>query len=250
MKKLFMVFAAVWIAVSGSAQITADIGIWGGTSMYFGDLKETKRLDPFNPNFGGYFRYNFNARVGLRAQFLTGNFSDKGIIEGEEWEFEKTVQDFSLQVEVDFLKYILGVDKTPFTTYVMAGIGVAFYPYDLDTTGLRIYDQFNPRNNKGSQEISESVVTATIPFGVGFKYSLGSRLGIGIEYQMRKMFFDKLDNLDDPLAYRTLNQEGIPEDVTYTSAIHNNDWSAYLGVHITYKIYMGRRPCPAYESKN
>ena len=112
-----MVFAAVLIAVSGSAQITADIGVWGGSSMYFGDLRETNRLDPFNLNIGGYFRYNFNARVGLRAQFLTGNFSDSGIIAGEEWEFEKVVQDLSLQVEINFLKYILGVEKTPFVTF-------------------------------------------------------------------------------------------------------------------------------------
>lgn len=250
MKKLFMVFAAVLMAVSGSAQITADIGIWGGTSMYFGDLKETNRLDPLNLNVGGYFRYNFNSRIGLRAMYLTGNFSDEGIIEGEKWEFEKKAQDFSLQIEVNFLKYILGVDKTPFTTYVTAGIGVAFYPYDLDTAGISTIRMFNPNTNKGSQEISESVVIATIPFGIGFKYSLGSRLGIGVEYQMRKMFSDKLDNLDDPLAYRVMNSEGVPEDVTYTSAIHNNDWSSYLGIHLTYKIYMGKRPCPAYESKN
>ncbi|HSH19401.1 MAG TPA: DUF6089 family protein [Draconibacterium sp.] len=249
MKKLFMVFVAVWITVSGSAQITADIGVWGGTSMYFGDLKETNRLQPLNPNFGGYFRYNFNARVGLRAMYLTGNFADEGIIEGETWEFDKVVQDFSLQVEVNFLKYILGVDKTPFTTYVTAGIGVAFYPYDLDTAGISTILKFNPVHNKGSNEISESVITATIPFGIGFKYSLGQRLGIGIEYQMRKMFSDKLDNLDDPLAYKT-NRDGIEEEVKYTSVQHNNDWSGYLGVHITYKIYMGKRPCPAYESKN
>ena len=250
MKKILLVFAAVWITVSGSAQITADIGVWGGTSMYFGDLRETNRLQPLNPNFGGYFRYNFNGRIGLRAMFLTGGFADEGLIEGESWEFNKTVQDFSLQVEVNFLKYILGVDKTPFTTYVTAGIGVAFYPYDLDTAGISTILKFNASHNKGSNAISESVITATIPFGIGFKYSIGPRLGVGIEYQMRKMFSDKLDNLDDPLAYYLTNSDGTKEEITYTDLIHNNDWTGYLGVHITYKIYMGKRPCPAYESKN
>ena len=28
------------------------------------------------------------------------------------------------------------------------------------------------------------------------------RLGIGVEYQLRKIFSDKLDDLDDPLAFR------------------------------------------------
>lgn len=250
MKKIFLVFSAVWITVSVNAQITADIGVWGGTSVYFGDLDETNPLAPLNPNFGGYFRYNFNSRVGLRAMFLTGRFADEGKIEGEDWLFSKAVQDLSLQVEINFLRYILGVDKTPYSAYVTAGIGVAYFPYDLDTEGLETINGFNPQSNKGTYPVNESVITPTIPFGIGFKYTLGQRFGIGIEYQMRKMFSDKLDNLDDPLAYLTYNSDAtIKEEIKYTDTIHNNDWSGYLGVHLTYKIYMGKKACPAYESK-
>ena len=246
MKKILLVFATVWITVSGNAQVTADIGIWGGSSVYLGDMDETNPLQPLNLNFGGYFRYNFNARVGLRAMFLTGTFSDEGMIEGVPAVFEKSVQDFSLQVEINYLKYILGVEKTPFTSYVMAGIGVAYFPYEMAPAFIA---SFNPVHNKGSAIVNESVVTPTIPFGIGFKYSLGQRLGIGIEYQMRKLFSDKLDNLDDPLAYIT-TVNSIDEEVIYTDKIHNNDWTGYLGIHLTYKIYIGKRACPAYESKN
>jgi hypothetical protein len=215
--------------------------------MYLGDLDETNPLQPISPNFGGYFRYNFNSRVGLRAMFLTGKFTDGGVIEGEPWSFNKGVQDFSLQVEINFLKYILGVEKTPYSAYVTAGIGVAYFPYDMDPGFIA---SFNPQTNKGSYPLSESVMTPTVPFGIGFKYSLGQKLGIGIEYQMRKMFSDKLDNLDDPLAYNTYNTDStVKEEITYTDAIHNNDWSGYLGIHLTYKIYMGKKACPAYESK-
>jgi hypothetical protein len=247
MKKILLVFAAVWITVSGNAQITADIGVWGGTSMYLGDLNETNPLQPLSPNFGGYFRYNFNSRVGLRAMFLTGKFTDEGLIEGADTSFSKGVQDFSLQVEINFLKYILGVEKTPYSAYITAGIGVAYFPYDMDPEFIA---SFNPQTNKGVYPLSESVMTPTVPFGIGFKYSLGQKLGIGIEYQMRKMFSDKLDNLDDPLAYNTYNTDStVKEEITYTDAIHNNDWSGYLGIHLTYKIYMGKKACPAYESK-
>ena len=246
MKKILLVFAAVWLTVSGNAQITADIGVWGGTSMYFGDLDETKPLEPFTPNFGGFFRYNFNSRIGLRAMFLTGNIGDEGIIESADTSFSKAVQDFSLQIEINFLKYIIGVDNMPFSTYLTAGIGVAFFPYDMDPVFIA---SFNPQHNKGSAVVSESVITPTFPFGIGFKYSIGQRLGIGIEYQMRKMFSDKLDDLDDPLAYIT-NNNGNEEVIKYTDQIHNNDWSGYLGVHLTYKIYMGKRSCPVYDSKN
>jgi hypothetical protein len=250
MRKILLVFAAVWITVSGNAQITADIGVWGGTSMYLGDMDETNPLQPLNPNFGGYFRYNFNSRVGLRAMFLTGNYSDEGLIENVNTSFSKGVQDFSLQVEINFLKYILGVEKTPYSAYITAGIGVAYFPYDLDSTGIATIASFNPQHNKGTYPLNESVMTPTFPFGIGFKYSLGQKLGIGIEYQMRKMFSDKLDNLDDPLAYNVYNADGsVKEEITYTDLIHNNDWSGYLGIHLTYKIYMGKKACPVYESK-
>jgi len=248
MRKILLVFAAVWITVSGKAQITADIGVWGGTSVYFGDLDETNPLQPLNPNFGAYFRYNFNSRVGLRLMFLTGNFSGQGVIEGAETSFEKGVQDFSLQAEINFLRYILGVEKTPYSAYVTAGVGVAYFPYDMDP---ELYAVFNPKHNKGNFPVNESVMAPTIPFGIGFKYTLGQRLGIGIEYQMRKMFSDKLDNLDDPLAFINYNADAtIKDEIKYTDLTHNNDWSGYLGIHITYKIYMGKKACPAYESKN
>jgi hypothetical protein len=63
------------------------------------------------------------------------------------------------------------------------------------------------------------------------------------------MFSDKLDNLDDPLAYKTII-DGNEEEITYSDVTHNNDWTGYLGVHLTYKIYIGKKACPAYESKN
>ncbi len=238
-----LVFAAVLITVSGFTQKTADIGLWGGTSTYFGDLTETGHFQKFNPNFGAYFRYNFNSRLALRAMFITGRFAEEGVIEGVPALFDKSVQDLSLQVEINYLKYILGLKNTPYTSYLLAGVGVAYFPYNLD---LATISAFNPGHNKGTIETKESVIAATIPFGIGFKYTLGQRWEVGIEYLMRKMFVDKLDDLDDPLAY--INSEG--QEIIYTDFSHNNDWSAYLGLHLTYKIYLGKKACPAYDSKN
>jgi len=243
MKKIVLVFAAVLITVSGFAQKTADIGVWGGTSTYLGDLKNVTPFQTFKPNFGAYFRYNFNARVGMRAMFLTGMFAGDGMIEGVPWAFEKNVQDLSLQVEINYLKYLMGEKKTPFTPYVLGGIGVMYFPYDLDPA---LIAAFNPNHNKNVVFIQQSVIAPTIPFGFGVKTHIGERLGIGVEYLMRKIFSDKLDNLDDPLAI--INKDG--EIITYTDVLHNNDWSGYLGIHLTYRIYMGKKVCPAYDSKN
>jgi len=242
MKKFIFAVTAMLITVSGFAQKTADIGIWGGTSNYYGDMQDVPSFQSFKPNFGAYFRYNFNPRVGMRLQFLTGRFGADGYYQEVPWSFSKNVQDLSLQVEINYLKYWLGDKNTPFSPYILGGIGVVYFPYDLDPA--LIY-AFNPDNNKGTQIIEESVTSLSLPFGFGIKTHIGERFGIGVEYLMRKLFVDKLDNLDDPLAY--INNNG--EEFTYSDFLHNNDWSGYLGIHLTYKIYLGKEACPAYDSK-
>lgn len=241
MKKIVLVITTVFFVVSGFAQNTADVGIWLGTSNYIGDVKGVPPFQAFKPNFGAFFRYNFNPRVGMRAMFLTGKIGADGTIEEVPWSFDKSVQDLSLQVEINFLKYRIGDRNTPFTPYILGGIGVMYFPYNLDPA---LIVPFNPDHNKGVAVIDESVVALSLPFGFGVKTHVGERLGIGIEYLMRKHFLDKLDNLDDPLAY--VNDRG--EHIVYNDFFHNNDWSGYLGVHLTYKIYLGKEACPAYDS--
>lgn len=243
MKKIALVFVAVFLVVSGFAQKTADLGIWGGSSTYFGDIKVDSPFQTFNPNFGAFFRYNFNPRVGLRAQFITGQFESQGTIEGIPWSFEKNVQDLSLQVEINYLRYFLGDRKTPFSPYVLGGIGVTYFPYELNPAMI---NTFNPDHNKGLNTIEESVIALAVPFGFGVKTHLGERFGVAIEYLMRKSMADKLDNLDDPYAY--INDKS--EEIFYNDSLHNNDWMGYLGINLTYKINLNSIPCPAYDSKN
>ncbi len=245
MRKLLLVFIAVGLTVSGFAQKTADIGIWGGSSTYFGDIKEASPLQSFNLNVGAFFRYNFNARIGLRAMFLAGSFSSSGLVENIPVEFKKNTQDVSAMVEINFLKYVLGEKKTPFTPYIMGGVGVAYFPYSLDSVGVETLHIINPGHPMNSV-VKESVVALAVPFGFGVKFSLGRRLGLGAEYQMRKLFNDKFDDVDDPLSF--VDKSG--EIIKYTTFLHNNDWPGYLGLNLTYKLYLNPRDCPAYDRKN
>ncbi|VAW23920.1 hypothetical protein MNBD_BACTEROID01-63 [hydrothermal vent metagenome] len=242
MRKYLLVFVAVMFTFSGFAQKTADIGVWGGASSYWGDMTEVNYGESLNPMFGAYFRYNFNPRYSLRAMYLTGHIGAKGFMENSGWEYYKATHDLSLLMEINFLKYILGFKKTPITSYLLAGLGVMYYPYILDPAAIH---QFNPMHNKGNIELSQSVVAATFPFGMGVKMNLGKRLGIGLEVLFRKLFDDRLDNLDDPLAYSA----GSGKEVFYTDSWHNNDYAVFMGLHLTYKIYLGKQVCPVYDSK-
>ncbi len=250
MKKLLVVLA-VFLSVSGFAQKTADIGIWLGASSYWGDMTKVNVGESINQMYGAYFRYNFNPRYSLRAMFLTGKIGAVGNMENVTWEFNKNAQDFTLMLEVNYLKYILGAKKTPFSPYIMGGIGVMYYPYEVVPTALA---SFNPLHNKGTTERKESVTAPSIPFGMGIKATFGKRLGIGLEVQFRKLLDDKLDDLDDPLAYETLvtpSGSSTPEkkEVTYSDTWHNNDYVTFVGLHLTYSINLTNKVCPVYDSK-
>ena len=258
MKKIILVFAAVVLTVSGFAQKTADFGIWGGSSTYWGDIKGVPPMQTFNLNIGAFFRYNFNTRAAMRAQFLAGNFSADGTVEEVPFRFGKSAQDISLMMEINYLKYLLGEKKTPFTPYIMAGVGVMYFPYRLTASGGDLYDPgfgeltalhtINP-DYPVKSPVDESVATMGIPMGFGFKFSVGERFGVGIEYQIRKLFSDKLDNVDDPLAREYINAAGATELIKYTDFWHNNDWPGYLGINLTYKVNLESKPCPAYDKK-
>lgn len=250
MKNLILVFVAVLITVSGNAQRTADIGIWGGSSTVFGDLDEDDAFRTFNLNYGAYFRYNINARVGVRAMYLRGKFSGDGLVENAAWQFDKNLQEFTVQAEVNYLRYILGSKKMRFSPYVTLGLGMAYFTYNLRPADI---ETFNP-DYPGLYDVAgginpdeeEKVATPVIPVGIGVKYTIGSRLGVGVEYQMRKYMSDKVDDLDDPLSH----YNGFGDLIVYNDGNHNNDWAGYLGVHVTYKFYIGKNACPAYDSKN
>lgn len=246
MRKILLVFITIAMAVSGYAQKTVDIGLWGGSSTYFGDIREASPLHVPDLNIGAYLRYNFNARVAFRAQFLTGSFSADGHVGDSSFDFDKNAQDVSAMMEINFLRYVMGEKKVGFTPYIMAGVGMMYFPYSLDPAAMRRINE----NYPVTAEVDESVLEAAIPFGFGFKFSIGPRLGIGAEYQMRKLFSDKFDNVDDPLSFIRDNGRGEAERISYTTFLHNNDWPGYLGIHVTYKLYLNPADCPAYERKN
>jgi len=230
MKKTFLLVAALWLAFSGFGQRTLDLGLWGGTTNYFGDLEGVKHFQSFNPVGGIFARYNFNTRVSLRATGLFGKIAAEGsLFDVTQPTLNKTFQDISLQGEVNYLRYIFGEKKTPFSSYISGGL--AMLHYDANTDGINVE--------------KATVFTPALAIGFGFKLNVGERMAVGIEYQLRKLFDDSLDDIADP--YRHTNVKGVL--VEYTDSWHNNDWVTYLGLHLTYVLDLTPRVCPVYEKK-
>jgi len=231
MKHIFVFFLIGFMAVKSFGQPSVDIGIFGGVGTYLGDMSKVDFQKSANPAYGGFVRFNFNPRYGLRFNVINGTIGAEGEYDFQpynpnpidnSWNFSKNVLDISLQFEFNYLKYIVGDKVTPWSTFLFGGVGVHTYKYDI------VY---------ATGPVSGSEIAPTIPFGLGVKYNLSKRFGIAIEGGLRKSFSDKLDNLDDPLSY--MNPDG--KEIKYTDSFHNNDWTAYMGLHLVYKLIYGNK---------
>ena len=234
MKRLLTVFLIAFMVFKALGQPSVDVGVFAGAGTYFGDMTKINLSKSIHPAFGAFMRYNFNPRYALRFNVIDGTIGAKGEFDSQvwmnnqldnSWEFKKNVLDISLQFEFNFFKYIVGDKETPYSTYVFAGVGMQTYQYAYQS----IITQ-----SDGSE------ITPTIPFGLGFKFNVSKRIGLGIEAGLRKTFSDKLDNLDDPLSYTTKNGDQVTT-INYTDQYHNNDWTSYVGIHLVYKLIYGNK---------
>jgi len=231
MKQFLVVFLIGFLAVKALAQPSVDIGIFGGAGTYFGDMTKINLQKSINPAYGGFVRFNFNPRYALRFNVINGTIGAEGEFDSQPnpldkfWSFNKNVLDISMNFEWNYLKYIVGDKDTRWTTFLYGGVGMQTYKYNIVTL---------------NSQIDGSEITPTIPFGLGVKYNLSKRWGIGFEGGLRKTFSDKLDNLDDPLSY--LNTNVTPNvQVKFTDQLHNNDWTSYVGIHLVYKLIYGNQ---------
>lgn len=246
MKRLLMVFLIGLMVFKAHGQPSVDVGIFGGAGAYFGDMTETEWQKSINPAYGAFLRYNFNPRYALRLNVYNGNigatglFDSKGINNQTAFQnifigslslpqtFEKNVLDVSIQFEFNYFKYIVGDKTTPYSTYLFAGVGIQNYSY-METIGVA--------GEFGYGYVDYKEVTPMIPFGLGFKFNVSKRIGLGLETGFRKTFSDKLDDKDDPLSY--VGSGGLV--VKYTDQYHNNDWTVYSGIHLVYKLFYGNK---------
>jgi len=213
-----IIFGIVFLLMSSTvfSQSRSELGIFGGTAYYLGDINPSYHFRSSNVAVGGIYRYNFNSRYALRAGMLFTSLQADDLDARNSYQrnrganFNTDVVDLSLQVEFNFQPF-----QTPkkartkeFTPYITAGIG---YIAPTCTTS-----------------------SFTIPMGVGVKYCLGKRWTAALEWSFRKTFTDDLDHLDDPSHFNE------------SSLLHNNDWASFAGIIISYKIFPDKSECHSY----
>ena len=202
------------------AQQDGNVGVFGGTAFYLGDINPSRLFYRPSIAFGAIYRYNINQRYAVRANAyyisLSGSDADFPEIERPDRPFSPAIFktsliDVALQVEFNFLPYEPNRQSLDYTPYVTTGFsGGLVTNSDVDANNF-----------------------ISLPLGIGIKTTFTKRLSGGFEWSFRKTFNDRIDGVENPSGVR--------------SAIHNNDWYSFLGVFITYKFFNFAVDCPAYD---
>jgi hypothetical protein len=198
------------------SQKESEIGFMLGATYYQGDLNSSKLFQ--TPFFAGgiLYRYNFSERYALRASLIMGKLISNDANSNYLYQnlrnksFNSTLFEFTPQMEFNFLEYVPHDANYRYTPYVSLGATVLYETI----AGIHL----------------------AVPFGFGIKYSLSPKISTGIEWNYRKTFSDKLDNLND------FNPDG--KQLSYQ---HNNDWYSYAGIFIAFRFNTSKPSrCPAY----
>ncbi len=206
-------------AVTALAQ-RSEVGFGIGTFNYTGDLVRTYNFKYSRPAVTAFYRSNLSNVVSFRAALTGGQLSasEKPIdafASKRDASFDLFVMEASTVMEYHFLNWRDTKRFVRFTPYLFGGLGLFSFSGNAEKTA------------------EYSNVQAVIPFGVGIKYVYTPKWYFGLEFGVRKTFFDYLDNVSaGDQRYKNFKY-GNPND---------NDVYYFLGISITRTFY--DIPCP------
>lgn len=252
----------------------SEVGVFGGVSYYLGDLNPSKQFLLSKPAFGIIYRYNISPRFALKVNGLYGNIEGSDAISKanvrRNLSFKSYVTDISVQLELNFLKYITGHEKYKFSPYIFTG--VSLFNFNPRANYLGTWYALQPLGTEGQGTTLPNVgkryslTNVSIPFGLGIKYSPVKFLCIGAEWGLRKTFTDYIDDVStvypDPivlsaentdiaalLSDRTVYEEG--ETASNAGLQRGNsktkDWYSFAGLFVQFRIQPKHGLCPAYQ---
>ena len=245
-----------------NAQIV-EVGASAGLSYYMGDVNPRKPFNQSKLGWGVLVRYYENTRWAFRLAYsnlqLDGSDEASGYRPERGLSFNTKVHDVAFIAEFNFLDYFTGSKRSGLSPYLFGGISVIdFNPKADDGKELCnvLTDVDYDKNNLVDGDAKYGKIAASIPFGVGVKYSLGQKLGVAFEWRWDYAFTDWLD---DCHAYYPVenNEYSDPTNFTNNSGDlyiqrgnkSDNDWYGYLNFSLTYKFILpGGKDCNKRDS--
>jgi hypothetical protein len=228
MFKKFLIYSFFLLPVSLLAQYQKhELGIFGGVSYYMGDINPTKVFYSVKPAFGLVYKLDLSSRYALRINATYGTLSgsdsksDNGYQQTRNHSFSSQITEFAAMFEFNFFPYKPENRYEFISPYITLGLGAAIMPVEDNTIPVK----------------------PVIPFGIGLKYAINSRLGLSGEWTYRKTFTDYIDQLPDDNYTQTPNPDN--KQRSYKAS---KDWYSFAGISLTYKFALGSIKCPAYRN--
>jgi hypothetical protein len=259
-----------------------EIGLWGGTSFYLGDLNTNFRFNHVNAAGGLQARYNFNNRL---AMMLSGNY---GMVEAYDRDsrntferarnlsFQSEIIDGTLQLEFNFLPYIHGSRENFFTPYLFGGLSVFYFNpeavYDGPELALRgQLVELRPLGTEGQFKGEEYyTVTAALTYGAGFKFDLSYEWSVNIFVGARATYTDYLDDVSTIypdvsdlqrsrgtvavyMSDRSIDIDGVDTSQLGAEGQQRGDSSkrdSYIFAGVAFNYYFGDVRCPEVTRRN
>ena len=189
-----------------------EVGLTGGTSIFFGDVKENT-VFPVSTNnnewrLGGSILAGrqLSSVFGLRGQALYGQIA--GTKRSYNYFFEGDYFEFNLNTTVN-LNNLLGQKRTDrlVSTYLLVGVGLINYNTTLYTlSNGMILKRFGYGSGSGlGGRTLEGIVTG----GVGVNFKLSDRFVVNFESTMRFVNTDEMDGWAKDFKYDMYNYTSI-----------------------------------------
>lgn len=274
--RIITLLAALAISYLPLASQTWEIGISGGVSYYVGDLNPTGHFRFPYPAASVFGKWNFHPHWSVRAGFTymhVGASDDVGLFgyqQTRNLSFQSDIFEIHGGIEFNFFPYLPGnEDYKRWTPYLFVGLGGYYFnPYvdyhlqHAELHGLGTEGQQTPSGAYSNG--GYSLFQPNIPFGLGIKFNVVDRFSIGIEYGMRLLFTDYLDDVSNRYGpngeilmysgvvaaelsdqsrgpWSTFSNDGYQRGIRT-----DNDWFGYAGITLTYNI-KDPSTCPGYK---
>ena len=183
-----------------------EIGGMLGASNYNGDLAREIVIKESHLAGGAFLRYNFGKYFAFKPSVQIGTISgsDKNFEENKyrNLSFKSNISELSGVFEVNFKPFGAQVRTENFTPFLELGIAAFHFNPKAEYNG----DVFSLRelHTEGQTKLYK-LTQLSVPFGMGFKYSVNQNFTLGFEFIYRKTFTDYLDDVSK--TYPDINLE-------------------------------------------
>ena len=208
MRILTLFLIIIWSSITfGQRQnilSRSELGIIAGGMYYIGDLNAYQHFQLTQPAGGIFYKFNINGRLAFRIKGAYGSIqaddklSAETTVKNRNLNFSSTIRELGLGMEFNYFPFQIGNKNYRGTGYMFAEI--AFFQMEPTTTFEGQAYQLRTLGTEG-QNTSLNTLNyysqnqLAIPIGIGFKYPIARRMCIGVEYGIRYLFTDYLDDV-------------------------------------------------------